>query len=374
MTGWSHDDSVAALYCDGRRPIERSVRVRQDLGHLVVLDMEEREQLARWPMGALRPVPDTETPDVLRLRLGEGDGERLTIFDRAFNEELMEWWPALNRRLVADRFMMERSISLSVVALIAVVLFFAMVVPELARLGAQLVPPDLERRTARVVAREDDLLYRRIASARDCDISGVGEILAKLTTPLRTASNWSEPIRLRVIDDPLPNAAAVVGGEIVVFSGMLDFVRSGDELAGILAHEFGHVVARHSLRQMFATSLNFFGFDQAMGDFAGQIIVHPLSGMLLSRRQARQAEFEADMVAARVLSAAKVSLRPLADLFDRMAYLQGERELSMGWLSTHPLSSRRARIIRNVAPAVPHPPVLSTEELAALRRVCQTGA
>ncbi|MEG0969483.1 MAG: M48 family metallopeptidase [Acidaminococcaceae bacterium] len=46
------------------------------------------------------------------------------------------------------------------------------------------------------------------------------------------------------------NAMAVPGGFIYVYKGLLDFMPSDDELAGVLGHEVGHIVERHSVHQV----------------------------------------------------------------------------------------------------------------------------
>ena len=48
-----------------------------------------------------------------------------------------------------------------------------------------------------------------------------------------------------VIQRPDPNAMVVPGGKIVVHSGLLDIMRSDDEIAAVLGHEAAHVLARH---------------------------------------------------------------------------------------------------------------------------------
>lgn len=51
-----------------------------------------------------------------------------------------------------------------------------------------------------------------------------------------------------VIDSPEPNAAALPGGKFVVYTGILRLLDNEDELAAVIAHEVGHVVARHHVR------------------------------------------------------------------------------------------------------------------------------
>jgi MAF protein len=54
----------------------------------------------------------------------------------------------------------------------------------------------------------------------------------------------------RVLDDDEVNAVSLPGGYVYVYSGLLDKISSDDELACILAHEVGHIVARHSIKKL----------------------------------------------------------------------------------------------------------------------------
>ena len=57
--------------------------------------------------------------------------------------------------------------------------------------------------------------------------------------------------RLRIIhDDSTLNAFCTPGGYIYIYTGILKFLDSEDEFAGVLAHEIGHADMRHSTRQM----------------------------------------------------------------------------------------------------------------------------
>ena len=57
------------------------------------------------------------------------------------------------------------------------------------------------------------------------------------------------PWRFEVVDTEMPNAFAVPGGHIYVTRGLLSLVNSEDELAAVLGHEIGHVLARHGQKR-----------------------------------------------------------------------------------------------------------------------------
>ena len=54
------------------------------------------------------------------------------------------------------------------------------------------------------------------------------------------------PLRVSVLDHGMANALAVPGGRILIFRGLLEAADNPEEVAGVLAHEIGHVAARHT--------------------------------------------------------------------------------------------------------------------------------
>jgi predicted Zn-dependent protease len=74
--------------------------------------------------------------------------------------------------------------------------------------------------------------------------SWVNGITAKLWTQV---ARKDVPYNIKVLDVPDINAFSTLGGYVYVNEGTLDFVQSDDELAGVLAHETGHIERRHAV-------------------------------------------------------------------------------------------------------------------------------
>jgi Zn-dependent protease with chaperone function len=58
------------------------------------------------------------------------------------------------------------------------------------------------------------------------------------------------PYTFKVLDSKEVNAFAIPGGFIYVYKGLIDLMPSDDELAGVIGHEIGHIVKRHSVKEM----------------------------------------------------------------------------------------------------------------------------
>ena len=55
---------------------------------------------------------------------------------------------------------------------------------------------------------------------------------------------------IKVINEDYMNAASLPGGYVYVFQGLLDKIDNDDQLAGVIAHEVGHINARHAVKQI----------------------------------------------------------------------------------------------------------------------------
>ncbi len=75
-------------------------------------------------------------------------------------------------------------------------------------------------------------------------------MLQKMAEDLRQCAAVPYPVTLHLTKSNQPNAAALPGGHIIVFSGLLDKLDSENGLAFVLAHEFSHLKNRDHLRAM----------------------------------------------------------------------------------------------------------------------------
>ncbi|HEU5295887.1 MAG TPA: M48 family metallopeptidase [Burkholderiaceae bacterium] len=112
-----------------------------------------------------------------------------------------------------------------------------------------------------------------------------------------------------------PNAFALPGGIIVVTDELLQRLAGRDELVlGVLAHEFGHVRARHGMRLLVQTTLLGAATSVTFGDFS--TLLASLPALLGQLGYSRDFEREADDDAIAVLRANTISPAVMVDLFE----------------------------------------------------------
>lgn len=183
----------------------------------------------------------------------------------------------------------------------------------------------------------------------------VGAYVAKVALRVARASDLPDiPYTVSVLDSPVVNAFALPGGYVYVTRGLLALANSEAELAGVLAHEIGHVAARHSAqRQTAAVGSQIFG--TLLGAVVGSSAVNQLfnlgsQGLIAS--YSREQEFEADSLGVRYLARAGYDPYAQASFLKQLAAEtafaaklsgRGAGAVQVDWLATHPANDARVR-------------------------------
>lgn len=200
---------------------------------------------------------------------------------------------------------------------------------------------------------------------RFCDGKGGQAALDKLAARL---APQSAPLNIRVVDIDIVNAAALPGGNIVLFEELLAESDGPDEVAGVLAHEIAHI-ERHHVTEAMIRELGLGLVISAFGGTTGANV-----DALLAAGYSRASEREADADAVAKLAQAEISPLPTAGFFRRLA--EQERKLGavgrgLSYVSTHPLSAERDSLFRDSAvPGRPYRPALTRDEWEALFNIC----
>ena len=179
-------------------------------------------------------------------------------------------------------------------------------------------------------------------------VSSLGNLLA------RSSEMPNLDFTFTVLDTPIVNAFALPGGYIYVTRGLLALADDEAELAGVLAHEIGHVTARHTAERYGQTILaqgTAIGAGLLLGDAAGDLTGS--GAMLFVRSWSRDQEHEADLLGVRYLS--RVGYRPqaMASFLTRLqahSHLESDIEGRPGkadefsLLQTHPRTADRIEL------------------------------
>jgi predicted Zn-dependent protease len=171
-------------------------------------------------------------------------------------------------------------------------------------------------------------------------VQEVGQIMTSLTHRPHLTYHFA------VLDTPVVNAFAVPGGYIYVTRGILALMNSEAELAVVLAHELGHVNARHSVAKLSQLMLAQFGLavGGAISETFAKITGAASIGIqLLFLKFSRDDEREADTLGVEYSREGGYNPSEMVNFFEsleKLGDLSGGQSLP-GFLSTHPLTSER---------------------------------
>jgi predicted Zn-dependent protease len=182
------------------------------------------------------------------------------------------------------------------------------------------------------------------------------------------------PIRVMVGRSEIPNAFAIPGGQIYYLSTLLDATETGDEFAGVLAHEMGHVMYRHAMQNVVTAAGTGLVIGFILGDMTGLSVAGSLGTMIIDSRNTRQAEREADAFAADAARRLGYAPTALADLLDRVAEDDSSAAV-FALLASHPLTAERRQNLQALArDAVVTSGAFTSKEWQAIKSMCGTGS
>src|SRR5256886_15163623 len=107
---------------------------------------------------------------------------------------------------------------------------------------------------------------------------------------LEAAAALAMPLKVAVLHKPEANAIALPGGHIYVFEGLISKAQSPGEVAGVIAHEIGHVAHRDGTRSVLQAAGLSFLFGMVLGDFVGGGAVIIATKALLQTSYFREVE------------------------------------------------------------------------------------
>ena len=352
-----------AVYFDGASSRKHQVILRFGSGLDIV---EDGAVVATWPFDQVRRVDGPAG----RLRLGcksAGTLARIEIDDAATMQAVIARCPALD----VDRGGPTQTLRIVLWSAAAIASIFAIAVygiPIVAERLAPLVPYSVEQRMGQAV----DVQVRAIFGSKVCDEPAGRAAFAAIAEKLRTAGGIEHPLDAQVLPSSVPNAIALPGGKIYLFDALLQKADSPDEIAGILAHELGHVHHRHSMRTLIYNGGTSFLIGLLLGDISGGSAVIFATRSLLQASHSREAEQEADDFAFTTMRKLGRSPVPMAELLFRITGEEGKRLGGFTILNSHPLTeSRLAAAKKNDRPSE-GPGLLSPAEWSALKAICKT--
>jgi Zn-dependent protease with chaperone function len=360
-----------AIYFDGTCSTRHDVTVEATATGLDIIG-GGRRLLDEWHYAELRRQ---SAPDgVLRLgRNGETLLARLEIRDAALAATIEDRAVTLDRGGAAERALRRKVVGLSLAATVSLIVTAIVGVPALTNRIMPFIPLSMELKLGNAVDKQvhSTLDTQHLGQAFTCG-DGPGETagraaLDRLVARLQTTADLPYPLHVDVVRKSEPNAFALPGGHIYVYQGLIDRAQSPDELAGVLAHEIGHVAHRDGTRTVLQTAGLSFLFGMMLGDFVGGGAVVIAAKTVLRSSYSRRVEAAADTYSVDLISKAGGDPHALGVILARIV---SDKDQGMKILLDHPETKERINAIEAVAPASAPMPLLDAADWSALKQIC----
>lgn len=366
--------AVQAVFFDGETARDRAVTVER-VGDMLQFS-GEHTPLTRWSISGLHPIDPPTPGQQFRLTHASQRGGRLIIRDEAFINDLLASNGALRGGYNFGHWAQVFGWTVGGLAVAAALGWLAM--SFLPQQLAHLLPDSWRNRVG------DQVIGSLVSGSRKCETPAATEAWSSMVAALAEGNSNLPPISISVYDVPVMNAFAAPGGKIVFTKKLIDEAESPDEIAGILAHETGHVAHLHPEAQMVRLAglqiLISAISNGGGGEWAGNV-----AALAAIFRYSRDAEREADDYARSTMTAAAIDPTGLKHFFEKVLKIQKGTSGSAGApsaseptalekigniFSTHPGTEDRIKDIQPLPAGVIPATIMSPEQWKALKAVC----
>jgi Zn-dependent protease with chaperone function len=352
--------SSEATFFDGEIAFDRKVTAWLDGADIIIAgDMAER----RWPLAGLIAIERPASGRSLRLTHETAQATRLVLPAGPFLDAVVAATPHLKGGVTLHGTLRTVAPWAAVIAGLAAILYvFLSFAPDKL---AYVMPESWRKRLG------DTTLAALTGEAKQCLNPQGTAALAALEKRLAGDTAKPDEFDLRVYNIPIVNAFALPGGTIVVTGALIDKAKTPEEVAGVVAHEMGHVSYRHAE----AGAIRVFGLQALIAAFTGgNDYLTEFGAVLTILRFTRAAEREADAFALDLMAKRAIDPLGLKRFFESLGkdtpLSKGVFGQIEGMVSTHPGLDERIGIIKPLPAGVTPRPVLSETDWQALRKIC----
>jgi Zn-dependent protease with chaperone function len=354
--------ALQARYYDGETAQAHEVSVRPTTSELIIYRPADSGIIAHWPIGEIAVLGDLEheaAPPVVR----QGSEARLLVEDPELRRQLAGWVPALSPLGQPARRATPRIAGFSA-TFVALVGLLWLGIDYGSELAAPLLPHSLQ-------ARLGESVFDELTADKDeCHGKQGLAALNDLANRLGHAADYPHQITVHVIEGGPVNAFTLPGGILVVYSDLIDQAKDRAQVAGVLAHEIGHVVHYHPMKGLarqygveLIAKLVGGGYSDLLNTFGSG------GSLLLALRNGRAFEREADATGVALLEKLGLRADGMSSFFEQMMEKEPkDMAAAAGIWSSHPPTADRIAATRRPPTGRPD---FTDAEWRALRNVCK---
>lgn len=327
----------AANFYDGltSKPQEAFVQLREP----GALEVEVGGERVFWPLEHAG-MEWERTSNMLRITFGEHPRRVIITRDKLFIATFVKRMQYAGRRGVYDRTLSiaRQGPLFFLLALVAmVVVGYVWVLPFTAERLALLLPTQVDERIG-------EASYGSIMLGLDED-TAASAMLQRFGDRLALSDKFD--LRFHYVNSEQVNAFAMPGGDIVVFSGIVQGMERPEQLAALLAHEATHVHERHSTRMIVRQMAGYLFLSLLIGDVNAVVgVLAENADNLRNMSYSRGLETDADRHGMERMVAAGVDPEGMVQLLELLEREAADMPEALAFLSSHPLTAERIAMAR----------------------------
>jgi len=300
---------------------------------------EDGLTLAIWPANAIRVASENAVNRSMTLRLDPDRGARLQVADGPDKEMIRTYFPAIRNWRRRERATLFKGFALwgSLGIAVCVLAYFGWGIASIAI--ADRMPDAWEQRLG------DNVQAILVSESRVCKAVSGQNAIERLANKLRPPGLQGKSLKVIVVKSEIPNAFAIPGRRIVIFSGLIDLSDDANMLSGVLAHEMAHAELRHPIRGV----VHQLGVGSVIGLIFGDSTIAGAGQIALALSYTRDIEREADAHGTEILKAAGLRADGLSRFLDKIKNDKSFTPLLPDFFSTHPDLGERVQATQQPA-------------------------
>ncbi len=164
------------------------------------------------------------------------------------------------------------------------------------------------------------------------------------------AGDFRIPVKIHVVNSTELNAFALPGGQIFVFSALLEACKTKEELIALLGHEIGHVQLRHTTKSMMQSMIGSTLLSLVISDYNGVAgVATQQAAKLKDLGYSRELEKDADEYSITLLSKTQLNPHGIVNLFTIFEAEEEKQGTEIPqFLSSHPLTKERIKAAKKI--------------------------
>ena len=259
--------------------------------------------------------------------------------------QLPEWLPVDHKNFHHKVWKLERTPSLIIFSVIVVIALAFSVIKWGIPTASKLIAFQLPENTLNRLGNQAEEYIQEYTKPTKISKQRQDEIYAQYVKYV--ADNRPAKLKFREGDSIGANALALPNNTIYLTDELIKLAKNDQEIIGVLAHEQGHLLKRHSLQQGLS-SLGFSVLLVAMtGDSSDLIATLPVA--MVGAGYSRKFEYESDLYALQVMQKHNIETIHFANFLSRMSESFEEEEQGSKLLdvfSSHPATDERVKMVK----------------------------